>query len=53
MVIHCCKKCAYEVSSGSVASLNSFVGPCLNGHDFPNDNASGSKKYILIIFNNL
>ena len=45
MVIRCCKKCAYEVPSGSIASLDSFIGPCINGHDFPNDIAPGSKLY--------
>ena len=51
MVIRC-KKCAYEVSRGSQASLDSFVGPCMNGHDFPNDNASQGILIFFIIYRN-
>ena len=40
MIMRYCKKCGYEVSKGSQASVYSFVGPCMNGHEFSNDDAS-------------
>lgn len=47
MVIRCCKKCAYEVLSGSQASLDSFIGPCVHGHDFTNANDTDENKVTL------
>jgi hypothetical protein len=40
-----CERCNFGLPIGTQASLNSFIGPCENGHKFSGRNSNSSFSY--------